>query len=265
LAFFFAGCTSVAGTGRSQLSLVNEAQLNQQAALAYSQYMSEAKLSTNRAQTAMVKRVGERIAKAAKVFMASEGREAEIANYQWEYNLVQNDEPNAFCMPGGKIVVNTGILPVCENEAGLATVVGHEVAHALAKHGLERASQETLASLGGTLLNIGLGAAGVSGQTTQIAMTAYGLGAQFGVLLPYSRSHESEADRIGLSLMALAGYDPHQALAFWNRFSQVEGASSQGTSFFSTHPTNAERIKNINVYIDEAIAKAKTANVKFTN
>ena len=192
MGLLLAACANVVGTGRSQLSLISEAEVNQQAALAYSQYMQEAKLSSNRKQTAMIKSVGQRIAKAAELLMADEGRSAEIADYKWEFNLVESDEPNAFCMPGGKVVFNTAILPICENEAGVATVMGHEVAHALAKHGVERASQQTLASLGGTLLNVGLGIAGVSSQTGELAMLAYGLGAEYCVLLPYSRTHESE-------------------------------------------------------------------------
>jgi predicted Zn-dependent protease len=165
LGLCLAACANVVGTGRSQLSLVDEDAINQQAALQYSQYMSEAKLSSNRQQTAMVKNVGQRIAKAAEMLMADEGRSSELANYKWEFNLVESDEANAFCMPGGKVVFNTAILPICENEAGVATVMGHEVAHALAKHGMERASQQALTNIGGTLLNIGLGAAGVSAQT----------------------------------------------------------------------------------------------------
>jgi predicted Zn-dependent protease len=164
-------------------------------------------------------------------------------------------------MAGGKVAFYSGIMPVCKDENGVATVMGHEVAHALARHGAERASQQMATGIGGTVLQLALGASSVSSGTGEAIMLAYGLGAQYGVLLPYSRSHESEADRIGLSLMALAGYDPRKALDFWKRMSDATGNS--GNSFFQTHPSDQERIDNIQRYIDEALQRAEAKHVKF--
>ena len=254
LLWLMSACAPVAGTGRSQLSLVNDAELNQAAALQYSQLMRESKLSTDRAQSAMIKKVGARISKAAKELMASYGRESEIANYQWEFNLIDSKEVNAFCMPGGKVAFYTGILPVCQDEAGVAAVMGHEVAHALARHAAERVSQQTLTSIGGALLGIGLSLGGVSSGASELAMTAFNIGSQYGVLLPYSRAHEAEADRIGMSLMAMAGYDPQAAIDLWRRMAQQSGRG--GTPYFmSTHPTDQQRISNLQKYLPEAQAR----------
>ena len=153
--------------------------------------------------------------------MNSLGRGGEVARYQWEFNLIESNEVNAFCMPGGKVAFYTGIMPVCQDEAGVAAVMGHEVAHALARHAAERASQQTVANVGSTLLGIGLALGGVSSAASDVAMTAFTLGSQYGVLLPYSRAHEAEADRIGMSLMAMAGYDPHEAVELWRRMARL--------------------------------------------
>ncbi|MDR2405665.1 MAG: M48 family metallopeptidase [Deltaproteobacteria bacterium] len=257
LLFVLTACGTVVGTNRRQLSLVGDDTINQQALQEYNQFMSQATLSTNSRDTAMVKKVGQKIAKAAQMLMDDYGRGSEIANYSWEFNLVQSDEANAFCMPGGKIVVYTGLLPITKNEAGLATVMGHEVAHALARHGAERASDAMAVELGGTILGTVLGASSVSGGNAALIMSAYGIGSQVGVLLPFSRTHEAEADRLGLSLMALAGYDPEEALSFWERMSAVSQASGKSTPYFlSTHPSDAARIANIKSYIPEARARA---------
>ncbi|MDR2199375.1 MAG: M48 family metallopeptidase [Deltaproteobacteria bacterium] len=257
---FLAACGKVVGTGRSQLNLVSDEEINQQSLLAYRQFMSEAKLSTNSSQTAMVKRVGGKIAKAAQQLMDDYGRGAEIANYQWEFNLVDSPEENAFCMPGGKVVVYTGLLPVTKDETGLATVIGHEVAHALARHGAERVSDAMAVELGGVILGTVLGASSTSGLTSELLMQAYGVGTQVGVLLPFSRTQESEADRLGLSLMALAGYNPDRALEFWDRMRQNSNGQAP-PPFLSTHPSDATRIQNIGKFIPEAKAKAAEHNV----
>jgi predicted Zn-dependent protease len=211
----------------------------------------------------MIKRVGDRIAKAAQVLMAEYGQSDRLKDYNWEFNLIDSDEINAFCMAGGKVAFYTGILPICKDENGVATVMGHEVAHALARHGAERASQQMAAGIGSTVLELALGASSVSPGTGQAIMIAYGLGAQYGVLLPYSRAHEAEADRIGLSLMALAGYDPRRSLEFWQRMSAATGNS--GSSFFQTHPSDQERMANIQEYINEALQRAEANHVKFTD
>jgi predicted Zn-dependent protease len=253
LAWLLSACAPVAGTGRSQLSLVNDAELNQSASLQYRQLIKESHLSTDRKSSAMIKRVGARISQAAKQFMASYGREAEIADYQWEFNLIDSEEVNAFCMPGGKVAFYTGILPICQDETGVAAVMGHEVAHALARHGAERASQQILANVGQSLLGIGLSLGGASGGTADLAMTAFAVGSQYGVLLPYSRAHESEADRIGLSLMAMAGYNPQGAVDLWRRMSQMENRSNP-PFFMSTHPTDKKRISDLEKFLPEAEA-----------
>jgi predicted Zn-dependent protease len=247
------GCTSVVGTGRSQLNLVSDDELNQSASLQYSQLLKESHLSSDRAKTRMIKNVGARISKAARELMASEGRQAEVDAYQWEFNLIDSDEVNAFCMPGGKVAFYTGILPICKDEAGVAAVMGHEVAHALAKHGNERVSQQMMASLGANLLGLGLSLGGASGGTADLVMTAYSVGSQYGILLPYSRSQEAEADRIGMSLMAMAGYDPEQAVELWRRMDSQGGSSPP--YFLSTHPSNKQRIEGLQKYLEEARAK----------
>ncbi|MDR2611559.1 MAG: M48 family metallopeptidase, partial [Deltaproteobacteria bacterium] len=258
-----AGCATVAGTGRSQLNLVSDAELNQESALAYKQVLAEGKLSSNRQDTAMIKRVGQRIAQAAQLLMASEGRAGDLAGYNWEFNLI--DEPgtvNAFCMAGGKVAFYSGILPVCQDETGIAVVMGHEVSHALARHGAERVSQQMAAEFGATVLGQVLGSStSVSPLTAQMIMTGYGLGAQFGVLMPFSRAQEAEADRIGLSLMALAGYDPSAAVPFWERMRKASGGAGV-PAFLSTHPSDTARIKGIQEYIPEALARAGAAGVK---
>ncbi|MDR2443465.1 MAG: M48 family metallopeptidase [Deltaproteobacteria bacterium] len=255
LVYLLAACAPVAGTGRSQLNLVSDAELNQAASLQYKQLLTESHLSSDRKNTRMIKAVGAKISAAAKQLMAEYGRENEIAGYQWEFNLIDSDEVNAFCMPGGKVAFYTGILPVCQTEAGVAAVMGHEVAHALAKHANERVSQQLLANVGSSLLSIGLQIGGVSGGTAELAMSAFAIGSQYGVLLPYSRAHESEADRIGMSLMAMAGYDPHEAVALWQRMSQLSGRTTP--YFLSTHPSDKQRIVNLEKFLPEAEARLK--------
>jgi predicted Zn-dependent protease len=257
LAFLLAGCTSVVGTGRSQLNLVSDDEVNQAASLQYSKLMKESHLSSDRAKTRMIKNVGARIAKAAEQLMASEGRQAEIANYKWEFNLIDSKEVNAFCMPGGKVAFYSGIMPICEDEAGVAAVMGHEVAHALARHGNERISQQMMVSMGGHILGLGLGIGGVGGGVSDLVMTAYSVGSQVGVLLPYSRSHEAEADRIGMNLMAMAGYNPKAAIELWMRMDARDGSSPP--FFLSTHPTNKKRIEGLEKYLPEAEARYQAA------
>jgi len=215
----------------------------------YKQVLSQSKISTDVSWNQKVTAVGRKIANSAEIFMRENGMEKDLAHYKWEFNLIQDDKTvNAFCMPGGKIVVYTGILPVVQDENGLATVMSHEVAHALANHGGERMSQELVVQAGG------MGLAQITktkpALAQKILMQAYGAGTQYGVLLPYSRSHESEADHIGLVLMARAGYDPKTAVAFWERMSALGGAKQP--ELLSTHPANARRIADIQKEIPEA-------------
>lgn len=255
LTLFLGACATVPGTGRSQLSLVGDSELNAMAATQYSEMIQKGPLSTNQRDTAMVKRVGAKVSAAAEEYLKEHGRAAEIPSYNWEFNLIQSDDVNAFCMPGGKVAFYTGILPYTKDETGVAVIMGHEIAHAIAHHSRERASQQMVAQVGGSLLSIGLGMGGADSLTSEMAMTAYGLGSEVGVMLPFSRSHESEADRIGLSLMAMAGYDPAAAAGFWERMA-ADGKKS-GPAFLSTHPSDQTRIDDINKFLPEAEARYK--------
>lgn len=243
-------CATVPLTERKGLHLVPDSELLTLSFQQYRELLNKSKLSRDPAKTQMVKGVGQRIAKASEEVLRSNGMELEIKNYRWEFNLIEDDKMvNAFCMPGGKVGVYTGILPIAQNETGLAVVMGHEIAHAIAKHGNERVSQGLLAQLGGVALSTALSKH--PGTTNQIFMAAYGVGANVGVLLPYSRLHESEADRIGLILMAKAGYDPREAVPFWQRMNAKEG--SRPPEFLSTHPAPESRIKQIQELIPEAM------------
>ncbi len=245
-----AGCASVPITGRKQLSFIPQGQLLSFSDQEYKEVLNRSQLSSNADWTNRVNTVGRKIASSAELFMRENGLESELENYNWEFNLIDDAATvNAFCMPGGKIVVYTGILPVVKDDIGLATVMSHEVAHAIANHGGERMSQQLLVQAGGTGLATLIQNKPALAQ--QILMQAYGAGSQVGILLPYSRSHESEADRIGLILMARAGYDPRQATVFWQRMSSLGGTTSP--EILSTHPANARRISDIEKEIPEAL------------
>jgi predicted Zn-dependent protease len=208
------------------------------------------RIQAEQEEVQMVRRVGRKIAEAAEGFLRDLGRESQIENYEWEYNLIEDDKVvNAWCMPGGKIAVYTGILRFTKDETGLAVVMGHEVAHAIAGHGNERMSQALLANMGGLALSVALSSK--PKQTREISMIAFGVGATVGVLLPYSRLHESEADRMGLMFMARAGYDPRAAVPFWERMNEKGGP--RPPEFLSTHPAPASRINNLKAYIPEAL------------
>lgn len=239
-------CSTVAVTGRSQLNLVNDSDVLTSSLTQYGDYMKTAKKSTNKTQTAMVTRVGKKIAAATEQYLRTNGLESEIKNYSWEFNLVQSDEVNAFCMPGGKIVVYEGIMKLISSEDELAVIVGHEVAHAVAKHSNERMSQQILAQYGSQALATAL--SNKSAVTQQIAGTVYGLGAQYGVMLPFSRKHESEADYMGLVFMKIAGYNPDAAVTFWKKMSAQGGTTPE---FLSTHPSDSRRIDDINKALPE--------------
>ena len=250
LGCMLAACATVPLTERRSLHIVSDSELLTMSVDEYSKTLKESKLSNDPQKVQMVKRVGERIAQATAELLKEKGLESEIQNYHWEFNLI--DDPkvvNAWCMPGGKVAVYTGILPVAGNETGLAVVMGHEIAHAVAKHGNERMSQGLLAQLGGVGLSVALGTN--ASLTKDIFMQAYGAAAQVGVLLPYSRLQESEADHIGLILMAKAGYDPREAIPFWERMNKEGG--SRPPEFLSTHPAPESRIDNIKALIPEAM------------
>lgn len=237
-------------TGRKQNILVSDEQVLSLSNQEYSDYMKSAKLSTNAANTAMVKRVGQKLATAVEAYLNNHGLAAETKQYSWLFNLVQDKSANAFCMPGGKIVVYEGLLPYTQNEASLAIVLGHEIAHAVAKHSAEQMSKQIKNQYGTQILGSVLNAAGVSSSTTQLAQIIAQKGLQFRSL-KYSRDNETEADRMGLIFAAMAGYDPNVAVSFWQRMSQ--GNNSNQSDMFSDHPSDAKRIAAIKQELPEAL------------
>jgi predicted Zn-dependent protease len=251
LFFLWYGCSSVPITGRKQLSIVSSSEMNSMAVTSYKETLSSSKLSTNAAQTAMIQRVGARISKAVEQYMSDHNMSSAISGFEWEFNLI--DDPNtvnAWCMPGGKVAFYTGIIPICQNEAGVAVVMGHEIAHAIANHSAERMSQELVVQMGGTMLSTALQQK--SEATQQIALTVFGVGTQLGAILPYSRLHESEADKMGLIFMAMAGYDPNEAPKFWERMEANSGGAAP-PQFLSTHPSDTKRISDLKAAMPEAM------------
>ena len=244
-------------TGRKQNILVSDEQVLSLSNQEYTDYMKSAKLSTNAANTAMVKRVGQKLATAVEKYLNEHGMQAETKQFNWEFNLVQDNNVNAFCMPGGKIVVYEGLLPVTKDEASLAIVLGHEIAHAVAKHSAEQMSKQIKNQYGTQILGQVLNAAGVSSSTTQLAQVIAQKGLQFRSL-KYSRDNESEADHMGLIFAAMAGYDPNVAVTFWQRMSQATGNANQ-SDMFSDHPSDAKRIAAIKQELPEALTYYKPA------
>jgi predicted Zn-dependent protease len=250
LAFTVYYCATVPITGRSQLNLISASEINSMSFAQYSEFLKTNTLSSNKTDIDMVKRVGLKIQKAVETYFAQKNLSEELEGYQWEFNVVESPEVNAWCMPGGKVVVYTGILPITKDETGLAVVMGHEIAHAIAQHGGERMSQGLLQQLGGVALSVALQN---EPETTQsIFMTAYGVGTTVGVMLPFSRTHESEADHLGLIFMAMAGYNPNAAVDFWTRMSQNKGGAAP-PEWLSTHPSDQTRIADIKKLLPEAM------------
>ena len=247
-------CTPVAVTGRKQLNLVSNAEIlplvNQQ----YDSIIRKGPLSKNREQTEMVKRVGVKIQKAVESYMASKNLTAELQGFSWQFNLIDDPKTvNAWCMPGGKVAFYTGIMPICKDEAGVAVVMGHEVAHAIANHGRERMSTQLLAQYGLSTLGALMGENPSAGN--ELLLQAVGIGTNVG-LLKFSREHESEADHIGLIFMTMAGYDPNEAPKFWERMTEGSGGQ-EPPEFISTHPSHATRIKDLQAWIPEALSYKK--------
>lgn len=246
----YQACTVVPLTGRKQLSLVPESEMISMSLTNYNDFMKTNPASADKQNSEMVRAVGSDISQAVIKYFTENNLLSRLDGYQWEFNLVKNDStPNAWCMPGGKVVVYSGILPYTKDKNGLAVVLSHEIAHAVARHGNERMSQEMLAQFGSVALNEAIKQK--PEQTKTIFNSAYGLGAQFGVMLPYSRDHELEADKLGLIFMAMAGYDPQTAIAFWERMSSMGG--SKPPEFMSTHPSDATRINKIKAALPEAL------------
>lgn len=242
-------CSNVMITGRRQLLLLSDSEILSMSATAYRQFVDSVPASGNVAASDMVKRVGRNISVAVEAYMRSHRLEGELSKLQWEFNLVADTTVNAFCMPGGKVVFFDGILPYTQTEAGIAVVMGHEIAHAVAKHSNERMSQQMLAQYGAVITDIIL--SNKSEKTRSVVQTVYGIGATVGVILPYSRQHEYEADRLGAIFMAMAGYDPNEAVKFWERMA----ANNSGSvfEFMSTHPSDTKRISKLKEIIPEAL------------
>ncbi|MEO6904678.1 MAG: M48 family metallopeptidase [Bacteroidia bacterium] len=244
------GCTKVPITGRRQLNLLPESEMLSMSLTSYKDFLSKnPPEEATEANVQLVKKVGNKIAKAVEDFMRQKGMSDRIAGYKWEFNLVNNKEVNAWCMPGGKVVVYTGLLPITQTETALACVMGHEIAHAVARHGNERMSQGLIVQAGGTALQVALSQK--SELTQNIFLQSYGIGSQLGVL-KYSRTHESEADKLGLVFMAMAGYDPSEAVSFWQRMAQSGGGKAP-LEILSTHPSDATRIADIKKFLPEAM------------
>ncbi|MDR0413309.1 MAG: M48 family metallopeptidase [Dysgonamonadaceae bacterium] len=242
------GCGSVPITGRQQLNLVSDSEVLSLSLQEYNSYIQTAKKSTNKTAEALVEKVGRKIAGAVESYFKVTGQEALLSNYKWEFNLVEEPQVNAFCMPGGKIVVYTGILPYTQDETGLAVVLGHEVGHAIAKHANERMSQQIALGYGETAIGAALGKSSATVQS--IGSIVYGLGTKVGVTLPFNRKQELEADHLGLVLMAIAGYDPNAAIPFWERMSQQGGSALE---LLSTHPSDNTRIAEIRKELPDAM------------
>ncbi|MHC4647811.1 MAG: M48 family metallopeptidase [Planctomycetota bacterium] len=250
LVLMVSGCSKVAITGRQQFVLVPNSLMNSMSYQSYSEFLSAHKLSNNVEQTDMVKRVGGRISKAVHQYCEEHNCWQQLEDYKWEFNLIDDPNVNAWAMPGGKVVVYTGLLPVAQSEAGLAVVMGHEIAHAFARHGAERMTQGLLLDFGGIALSEALKSHPTA--TRDLFKRSYGIGTQLGVLLPYSRLHESEADRLGLIFVAMAGYNPNEAVSFWERMA-AKKKGPRPPEILSTHPADATRIRNIRNLIPEAM------------
>lgn len=252
------GCKVNPFTGQKTLNFYPNSQIFPMAFAQYDQFLNENKVVTGTAEANTVRRVGQRISAAAERWLVANGHPAYLKDYKWEYNLVNDETVNAWCMPGGKIVFYTGILPICQSETGIAVVMGHEVAHALADHGAQRMSAGMLQQLGAVAGNIAI----KDPQKRNMFNQAYGIGSQVGVMLPFSRSHETEADRIGLQIMAIAGYNPDEAAELWKRMKANSGGQVP-PEFMSTHPSNDTRINNLTAWAP--LAKEEAAKFGVTN
>ena len=244
------GCATNLLTGRRQLKLVSESEMQMMAVDQYRAFITEHNvLGSGNDQAAMVKRVGNRIANAVTKYYTEQGKPELLEGYNWEFNTIESEEVNAWAMPGGKVMVYSGLFAVTQNENALAIVMGHEIAHAVAKHGSERMSQALAQQLGGMALDIAL--TNEPEQTRDLFLLSYGIGSQVGAILPWSRQQETEADKYGLIFAAMAGYDPREAIPFWQRMSSAGGGSPP--EFLSTHPSDQTRMKRLAQFMPEAL------------
>ncbi|MCX2719971.1 M48 family metallopeptidase [Lentiprolixibacter aurantiacus] len=251
-----AACKTNPFTGKSTLNFYGNNSIFPTSFAQYDKFLSEAKVVEGTADARMIERVGQRIATASERWLDANGYPGYLKDYRWEYKLVNDSLVNAWCMPGGKIVFYSGIMPICDGETGVAVVMGHEVAHALADHGAQRMSAGTLQQIGAVAGNVAINDA----ETRNIFNQAYGIGTTVGGMLPFSRSHETEADRIGLQIMAIAGYNPDEAAELWKRMKAKSGGNAP-PEFLSTHPSNDTRIANLSKWAPEAKAEARKFGV----
>jgi predicted Zn-dependent protease len=254
LVVLLVSCSKVPITNRKQINLLPEGQLISLSVANYSSFLKTNPPDNGSANAQMVKRVGERIQKAVSKFMSERKLSKRLAGYQWQYNLVNNPEANAWCMPGGKVVVYSGLLPITQDETGLAIVMGHEIAHAIARHGNERMSQGLLVQMGGIALAVAL--QNKPEMTREIFYQSYGVSSQLGILA-YSRTHETEADKMGLIFAAMAGYDPRSSIGFWERMAAKGGAKPP--VLLSTHPSDKQRIETLKAFMPTALKYYKPA------
>jgi predicted Zn-dependent protease len=253
--FMVSACKTNPFTGERNLNFVSNSQIFPASFEQYDQVLDQSQVITNTPESRMIKNVGQKVARAAERYLNANGYEGYTNDYEWEFSLIKDDDQvNAWAMPGGKIAFYTGIMPIAKTETGVAAIMAHEVAHALADHGAQRMSTAQLQQVGGAVLGAAVG--GRSESTQQIIAQAYGLGSQYGVMLPFSRSHESEADRIGLTLMAIAGYEPEEAANLWRRMQEQSGGQAP-PEFLSTHPNPQTRIDNIESWAPAAKAEAQ--------
>jgi len=252
----FYGCDTNPLTGQKTMAFVNNSSLFKQSFAEYQEFLNESEVIKGTKDAKMVEDIGERLATAAQTWLESEGHSNYLKDYKWEYKLVKEDTVNAWCMPGGKIVVYTGILPVTKTEEGLAVVLGHEISHALLNHGQQRMSAGLLQQLGA--VGVMIATSGTSETVQSVMMAAYGVGSTLAGTLPFSRKHESEADHYGLILMTIAGYNPDEAVTFWTRMSKLGGSTPE---FLSTHPSDTTRIRQLQGWIPEAKQTAASFGV----
>ncbi len=249
LLLFTVSCAVVPFTGRKQFTAIPSSQMFTLSADSYSQVLKDNKVSSNQTYIDQVNRVGQKLTVAVEKYMKENGMESSLEGFDWKYTVLESEEMNAWCMPGGQIAFYEGIMPVCQDESGIAVVMGHEIAHAIAKHGNERMSQQLMVQMGGVALSEALQTQKET--TQQLALLAFGVGSKLGIELPYSRTHELEADELGLYFMAMAGFDPRTAPAFWERMQAM--GSARTPEFLSTHPDPANRIKDLNKHMPKAL------------
>ena len=242
-------CSTVPLTNRTQITAIPSSQMLSLSSSSYNDVLSQSEISSNATYRNSVERVGQNIASAVESYLKNIGREELLQGYAWEFNVIKSEQLNAWCMPGGKIAFYEGIMPVCENDNGIAVVMAHEIAHAVAKHNNERMTQQLGLQMGGLALTEALSEK--ESKTKEIALAVFGVGTQVGIILPYSRSFENEADEMGLYFMAMAGYDPRQAPDFWERMLQAGG--SNVPEFLSTHPNPENRIDHLRQIMPKAL------------